>query len=504
MPRLGLKDDYAKEVSKRLGGDLSSLDKSKRELLTDLDGINQSIDSYITDAAKRLLSEKFLKVHYKNYSNYIASGGTREQFIEQEMSTDEKLDAISYYIGNEKLRTGHNDFSSDLKKKQTAKERKKEIYEEQARKLLEKYEKLVTETEEEIDGLEKEIDRLQAQIDKAYETIAEIQIKPDEEVRKGGSTSAKFNKKEAIDEENRKIEAWEKEIKKLKLSITEIKRIQAYYRGEIEQRQKELKIALGEKGMLMDSDSASKEKPNAEEKEKPEEENGNSEETGSTEKSTLPVSLSRKQKAKNMFLDLKSRSPEEQKKLLREYGYADCLSMARTLGPIDRLEFQRIMEERLDELNKNGITCKEHRLTPLTISRNKLRNVKKLNANELRAIKRELDEFMAHYEEKTQEEKDQFQAKLDYLYPAFLLRETGLFRNITRFMDRLTPKGNRIYGIQNSIKFLSDKRHDYETHRKGLLGEWRKTIKVEGIQPRGKKLSLGREHVDEIDRHPEL
>lgn len=451
-----------KQVEKSMQDAFKEIDALKVALSTKVANINAERNEYVNKEVLAVVTEDYLKNHFGEYDSFITAGHTMQEFIEQGLSLEQKLDIITEYNINKQLLVGDNSIEAKLHDIAARKKDNKLQYKEEAVDLVGMYEKVLQENETRINLLKQDIERTKTQITEAEKQLQTIMGKDDETVALSGRFGGKFDKTKAIDELNKHIEGLRSKLVSQEKQLEDFTRVQSKMESEFRARKGEIETFLKDQNIY-----AFREAPVVDSDDSKELEN-DSEDGNKSQKKDM-IALTPKQVAKSMFRDFRTSSPERQRKLLMRNGNEDIVKMARYLGSLDRREFNRIMKQRIDELPNDTIEFSGE-----TISRDELKDMKKMSQMQLMAIRSEIDEFNNNFSNKSIDEIEEFEGKLKYVRAGALIAETsGMFRGIRRFFDRFSEKGTSIYELSKSAARYATLKEERTVKKEEMLDRLR-------------------------------
>ncbi len=473
-----------KQVEKSMQDAFAGIDDLKNNLATRVAEINKERNDYVNSEAIKVVSEDYLRNHFRDYDDYILDGGTREDFVEQKLSLEQKLDIITEYNINKQLLEGDNSIEANLNDIAGRKKDNKSQYKEEALDLVGMYEKVLQDNETRINTLKQDIEKTKAQISDAEKQLQNVMGKDDETIALSGRLSGKLDKNKAIEELNKHIDGLRKKLTTQEKQLEDFTRLQSKMESEFKARKAEIETFLKAQNIYAFREAPEVSSTNSDEVTKENSGNDKKDETKSM------VALTPKKVAKSMFNDFRTSSPERQRKLLMRNGSEDIVKMARYLGPIDRREFGRIMKQRINELPNDVIS-----FNGVSITKEELSNMKKMPDQKLKAIRQEIDRFNGDFENKTIDEISEFEDKLKYVRAGALISETsGLFRGIRRFFDRFSEKGTSIYELSKSAAKYATLKEERTVKKEAMLDRLR--VKVS----RGKMDEYAHTSTKDLDR----
>lgn len=435
----------SKQVERNLKGIFADIDgSSKRELFNRVSEINKERDDEINKTAIDLVSEQYLRDHF----GYVGTTPADKEMFVKQLSLEQKLEIIGEYTNERQIFEGNQGILVKLQDIAKRKAENKLRYKQEALELIQMYEKVLIENKTKIQTLETDIERTKANIASAEAKLQEIIGKDDEALAYAGRQSTKFDKDKAIAAMKENIENLKTKLSEQERLLGELKGIQAKFEVEFNKRKSEIETELQAQNIFVydrKAEEAKMDAPQEETKTTNQEENeGAKDNTGGS----ATKKIGDKEIAKAMMDDFFNLSPEDQRKLLDRMDNQGILDMARKLGQINRAKLNVILNARLDELQEDNITFGGEDIT-----KEELRDMKHMNPNKLRAIRRELDEFNRDFSRKSIDEIEEFESKLQYVRVGALLAETGAFRGIGRFWDSIKNgrNGNSIFELSKSF-----------------------------------------------------
>ena len=379
-------------------------------------------------------------------------GGTREEFIDRELSLEQKLEILADYNINRQILEGNNGIEVKLSDISKRKKDAKEQFKEEALGLLEMYQAILDENKSRINKIEEEIKTDKEQIKTAENTLLKITAKGEESKDTQDSISSL---KKAVSAKERKLK--------------NLRKVQKEYEIELINRRTEIETFLKAQNIYaFDRNIGENNTKNEDEtKEKTE------------QRTVTPTSTVSKPKdvAKSMFNDFMGSSPERQRKLLRQGGNEDILKMTRRLGLADRRNLKTILEQRLYELKQEEITFTADDGTQQDIRKEEFQSMKDMSEDKLKAMREELDRFNQEFSKKSIDEIDKFEAKLDYIRIATLLHEVkNPFRRIKSFISRYSKIDNTIYELAKSSARYATLKEERTTRKEAFLDRLRANV----------------------------
>lgn len=458
--------------SKQVAGELKNIfeeidGSSKRELFTRVSEINKERDDEINKTAIDLVSEQYLRDHF----GYVGiTPADKEAFVKQ-LSLEQKLEIIGEYTNERQIFEGNQGILVKLQDIAKRKAENKLRYKQEALEVIQMYEKALIENRTKIQTLEADIERTKANIASAEAKLQEIIGKDDEALAYAGRQSTKFDKDKAIAAMKENIETLKTKLSEQERLLGELKGIQAKFEVEFNKRKSEIETELQAQNIFVydrKGKEAQVDNPQEEIKTNDQEEN---EETKDNTGGSATNKIGDKAIAKVMMDDFFNLSPEDQRKLLDRMDNQGILDMARKLGQVNRARLNVILNARLDELQEDRITFDGEE-----ISKEELRDMKHMDPNKLRAIRRELDEFNKDFSRKSIDEIEEFEAKLQYVRVGALLAETGAFRGIGRFWDGIKNgrNGNSIFELSKSFARYAKIKGERTEEKEG----WKDSLRV--------------------------
>lgn len=319
-------------------------------------------------------------------------GGTREEFIDRELSLEQKLEILADYNINRQILEGNNGIEVKLSDISKRKKDAKEQFKEEALGLLEMYQAILDENKSRINKIEEDIKTDKEQIKTAENKLLEIAAKDEESFAYAGRVTGKFNKDKATEDMQKGISRLKKDVSAKERKLEDLRKVQKKYEIELKNRRTEIEIFLKAQNIYaFDRNIGENNTKNEDEtKEKTE------------QRTVTPTSTVSKPKdvAKSMFNDFMGSSPERQRKLLRQGGNEDILKMTRRLGLADRRNLKTILEQRLYELKQEEITFTADDGTQQDIRKEEFQSMKDMSEDKLKAMREELDRFNQEFSKK--------------------------------------------------------------------------------------------------------
>ena len=396
-------------------------------------------------------------------------GGTREEFIDRELSLEQKLEILADYNINRQILEGNNGIEVKLSDISKRKKDAKEQFKEEALGLLEMYQAILDENKSRINKIEEDIKTDKEQIKTAENKLLEIAAKNEKSVAYAGRVTGEFNKDQARKNTLYRISSLKKDVSAKESELEYLRKVQNKYEIELKNRRTEIETFLKAQNIYaFDRNIGENNTKNEDEtKEKTE------------QRTVTPTSTVSKPKdvAKSMFNDFMGSSPERQRKLLRQGGNEDILKMTRRLGLADRRNLKTILEQRLYELKQEEITFTADDGTQQDIRKEEFQSMKDMSEDKLKAMREELDRFNQEFSKKSIDEIDKFEAKLDYIRIATLLHEVkNPFRRIKSFISRYSKMDNTIYELAKSSARYATLKEERTTRKEAFLDRLRANV----------------------------
>lgn len=250
--------------------------------------------------------------------------------------------------------------------------------------------------------------------------------------------------------------------KELVDKLAELEKQTSEYRMKIEEAISKLEENLKKDGIYVGSYEGLGEKSSSDQ----ENEKSVNIEAGSTAQGGIDE-RSPKDIARAMMTDFNSLSPEEIMEMVEQTGYGDLLNMSRELGPINRKNFDRVMQNRLNYL-KNDLTAeikdKRGRTKNITISIDSLSNLASMDETEIKNVQAIMNYYSENYQNMAVHERKKAEEIMNYLKIATLLTESKRGK-LGRFIGRFTENGTRINEIGNSLRRFASERGKREARK---------------------------------------
>ena len=451
-----------REPKSELERDFRSIQGSEKQLKGNVEKINEARDQLINSTAKKVITDSYLNNQYgSDYTDFINAGGTRDEFIEQKMSLDTKIEIIAKYTNNDRIFGGENGFEAKLRDTQVIKKQRKQRYAQRGREILREYKEALDRNQARINKLEQEINDIKEDIKSAREKIRDIAAIQDEQINRQNQKAVydKKGSKQIIEEQIAELQS---ELATKETELKGYKELQAKFRAEFVKRKDELTAFLEEEKIFIAED-VGQTQSEAEQAESSEQNNMGTGIGGGNEKPMSPHAV-----AVSMLEDFVDRSPEEQRLLLEQCGSKDLLNMARKLDPISRAKFKSAIKRRLEELPEDSVEFGGR-----TIEKSQLLGGA-LEKEQIDAIRGELDEFNANIAKKTPEQIQAFEEKLKYIRAVCLLNETGAIRRLVNMI-----RGNNtsyIHDLSSSIAHYGNIKDKLVTNQENWIDKIRTTI----------------------------
>lgn len=434
------------EISKTrdsLRENFDRIDASKKKLAETVEGINNKRDEYVNKIVKKNVTEDYLKIHFKNFEKYMATpGNTKESFIDDrdQLTLEQKISIMADYTTNTKIYVGDDDPRVKLGEIADRKSENKIRYAEMGKKIIDEYSRILNENASKINGLKNIIETKKNSLASVDNKLQEAALQPDEVIGDHGRTTATNNKEATIKIlEDQKIKLQE-EIEKLKEELKEFVKLQTEFEAELSDRNDEIQKFLQEQNIYIYN---KKDMNKKEEKKKEMSNNDNTTPINNVQRNNGNNDIA---KSKAMMVDFMNSAPERQRYLLNTMDNQGILDMCRNLSGLDRKRFEVIMDERIDELPN-----KEVKFGNEIITKKELKNPKDLDNIQLKAIRKEIDDFNDDFENKTIDEIETFEKKLRYIRASSLIYEIGKGRGFAKLFGGTDRKDNRFFELSKSL-----------------------------------------------------
>lgn len=481
-------------LSQELQDKIKKIKERQDKIASNLDSSKKGVKTALADSVMKVMSsDDFLNNQdYLDYYNQYATATTitgpvepkdlrsrQKKFIEQ-LSKDEQINLLAEYSIDAEREEGHNDWEKELLDAQKAKEVTKKAVAVQAKSVIESFksltvehEKLITELKGKVKDKKSEIDKLDDKIDKKN-----AQITANNETLKAAKNSAPSQEQitlvetsnnrliAEIDELKKERETLQAELLQLESDLTSMEEQKDIYKAAIENAISELEESLKMDGIYVGSYEGLGEKSSSE----TENEESVNMQGGSTVQGGIDERKS-KDIAKAMMTDFRNLAPEEIMEMVEHTGYGDLLNMSRELGPINRRNFDRVIQNRLEEMGvkigtSNGrdvyglkakIKDKDGNPETIRITLDKLLNLSQMDKGEFTKIKELMKYYTDNYQDMAVHERKEAEEIMNYLKIATLLTESKQGA-IGRFVGRFSARGTRINEIGNSLRRFATER----------------------------------------------
>ena len=169
-------------------------------------------------------------------------GGTREEFIDRELSLEQKLEILADYNINRQILEGNNGIEVKLSDISKRKKDAKEQFKEEALGLLEMYQAILDENKSRINKIEEDIKTDKEQIKTAENKLLEIAAKDEESFAYAGRVTGKFNKDKATEDMQKGISRLKKDVSAKERKLEDLRKVQKKYEIELKNRRTEIEI----------------------------------------------------------------------------------------------------------------------------------------------------------------------------------------------------------------------------------------------------------------------
>lgn len=466
-------------------------DSLKNNLSARVKQINDERDNYVNEQAVKVVTDAYLTAHYRDYATYR---GGKTRFVKEKLSLEQKLELLTDFNINSQILEGNNAIEVQLDDIAKRKKDAKEQFKGEALELIDMYQSTLDENKSRIALVEQDILSLKEQIKSAENKLQEIMLKDDESVAYAGRVSGKFNKAQAIADTQAQITRLKGELEVKEKELEGLRQVQRKFEAELRTRKAEIETFLKAKNIYAYDRAKNDDKTETSAEEKKDEEK-----TKSGENGLVPTKP--KDVAKSMFQDFITSSPERQRKLLRQAGNEDILKMSRRLGPLDRQRLKVALAQRMDELAEDSVEFTANDGSTVTISKEEMKSMKGMEDSKLKAMREELDRFNNDFSQKTIDEIDEFEKKLDYIRIGALLHSSsrGMFR---RFFDGFRKKQSSIYELAKSTARYATLKGERTTRKEEMLDRLRAKVSRTPMDEYTKTLEkpLDRSGADEFSR----
>lgn len=462
-------------------------DKLKTNLAMRVKQINSERDEFVNDKTIEVVTDEYLKEHYGGYSGETIQD--RKDFVENTLTLEQKLEILTEYNINRQILEGDNGIEVKLDDIAKRKKDAKEQFKGEALELIDMYNSTLDENKDRILQVEQDILSLKEQIKSAENKLQEIMLKDDKSIACAGRVSSEYKKPQAIKGLKEQITRLKGELAVKEKELEGLRQVQRKWEATFRTRKAEIETFLKAQNIYAYERAKSDEKI-----ETTTDQNKNEEKKVKGENGLVPTKP--RDVAKSMFQDFITSSPERQRKLLRQAGNEDILKMSRRLGPVNRQRLIVALRQRLDELSDESVT-----FTAANITKKKMKSMKDMSDNELKAIREEIDRFNNDFSKKSIDEIDEFEKKLDYIRIGALLHGTsrGIIR---RFLDGFNTKANNIYELAKSTARYSTLKGERTTRKEEMLDRLRAKVSRSPMDEYTKSLErpLDRTGSDEFSR----
>ena len=465
------------ELKEKIEGIKAKQTKIETRLIDSKKGVKLAL---VDGIMKAMTDEDFYKNsdYKKANADFRAMGATTDLGFRVwvgNLSQDEQINLLAEYTIDAEREKGHNDWEKPLNDAQKSKEVTKKAVAVQAKQVIESYKKLMVEHEKLITELKQKVEKKKTEIDKIDDKIDKKnnQIIANNETLKAAKNavptqdqidavkSSNERLKGEIDELKAEREQLVEDFKKLEESLTEMEEQKDVYQSAIDDAISELEESLKKDGIYVGSYEGlggSSEQ---------EAQNGGNEQVSQNGVAGSVDERKPKDIAKAMMTDFRNLAPEEIMEMIEHTGYGDLLNMSRELGPFNRKNFEKVMENRLQDLEEGlEATIKDSngndKVIKLTLQ--DLEDLSDLNDSKFNKVQKIMKYYTDNYHKMAVHERQEAERVMNYLKIANLLTESQRGK-ISRFVGRFTQKGTRINEIGNSLRRFATERGKRESKK---------------------------------------
>lgn len=481
-------------LSTDLQAKIDNIKARQTRIKTNLDDSKEGVKTALVDGVMKVMNvDDFInnQGYLAYYNEYIHTAGVgttvptridpidlrdRQKKYIQSLSKDEQINLLAEYSIDAEREQGHNDWEKELTDAQKAKDVTKKAVAVQAKSVIESFKNLMVEHEKLITELKGKVKDKKAEIKEKDNDLKEIENQitanmkamqasknytpTPEQITEAKNAIAGLNDKKAKLEAERT--ALQTDLTSLETNLNNMEEQREIYKASIEEAISELEESLKMDGIYVGSYEGLGEKSSSE----AENEESANMEVGSTAQGGIDV---RKPKdiAKAMMTDFRNLAPEEIMEMIEHTGYGDLLNMSRELGPINRRNLEKVMKNRLQDLEKGlEAKIKDSNGNDITISLDleDLEDLSDLDDSKFEKVQKIMNYYTDNYQAMAVHERQEAERVMNYLKIANLLTESQRGK-ISRFVGRFTQKGTRINEIGNSLRRFATERGKREAKK---------------------------------------
>lgn len=464
---------------------ITNIKNRQTRIETNLEDSKEGVKKALVEAIMKVMnSDDFINnqgylTYYREYTNAggvdaIDQRDRQKQYIE-ELSGDEKINLLAEYAVDLEREQGRNNWKKSLNDAQKAKEVTKKAVAVQAKAVIESFKSLTVEHEKLITELKGKVKTKKAEIREKDNDLKEIETQitanmkamqasknytptPEQITEAKNAISGLNTKKTTLENERTILKG---ELTSLETNLNDMEEQRDVYKAEIELAISELEESLKMDGIYVGSYEGLGEKsPESKSEESVNMESGAGAQGGLDERQPKNI-------AKAMMTDFRNSAPEEIMEMIEHTGYGDLLNMSRELGPINRINFEKVMKNRLQDLG-NGLEARvkdsNGNTQLITLDLSDLEDLSNLDDAKFNKVNKIMKYYTDNYQKMAVHERQEAERVMNYLKIANLLTESQRGR-ISRFVGRFTQKGTRINEIGNSLRKFATERGKREAKK---------------------------------------
>lgn len=453
----------ARVLDADLQAKINAVHKSQKRIRKTLEKSKDDVkDKLVEGILKVMNSDDFVnnQGYLKFYKEYVdglpktekpvavMSRDKQKEWIKSLPLTNQ-IDILAEYSISPEYEQGENEWEKNLSYAQADKDVTKKGLVIDANEVIESYKQLLNDHKETIEDLRQEIKNDKKELialQKSYATL-QVDIKDKNAQKIVNTDQAADNLKKNIEELSNKIKDDEKKLKELEdqteLYDSAIK--QAI--SELENFLKSQKIFVGRYEGLEKSESSSENTQNS---------TISSGASGGSQ--TRVDERDSKKIAKAILLDVRNVSSRELMQVIEHTGYGELVDMVKELGPLDRKEFLRKIENRLEDMSpelRSGFIehIKDEEgnvIDTVMINESDLANLAKNDSMTFEKVQKLMKYYEANYEKLRVHERKNADKIMD-VFKLYLLSTESKRNKFQRFIGRYTKKGSRLTELGNDL-----------------------------------------------------
>lgn len=471
------KVDKVKEAIDAAQDDLTTrfadIDATKTDVALQTSNVSNERKEFLEDETIKVVTNDYLKRHFPTYTG--STQAEIETFVRTKLTPEQQIAILAEFGINAKLR-GENAIESRLQKVQDRRSDKRAEVKEMSQQLLADYKKALDDNTERINKVEASIAKLEAQLEKEKSRLGEMNLKDDSTAGTMARPGGTYNREDAVKKQKALISQIEKNIENKKRELAGLQKIQSAFEKEFAKRKTEIREFLRKENLyLNDNDKVEdKEKGDSEEEQKEKDESKSGSQGNANTKKDI---------TKSMLLDFMDAPVERQRTLLRELGSEDIWKMTKNLSGFDRTRLRNILNQRLEE-RIDATTDATVKFKGIDIDKKKFKDMREMDEAELKAIRKEIDDFRNNYSHKTVDEIEDFEAKMDFVRLGTLIRETNrgfirkFFGQLSRKETALSELGKSAYDYAERRGQIKSKKDDFHDSLRVIM-KWDKVDEME-------------------------